>query len=360
MVLPRSVIAIFILLASTFLAWAEPLPPVPEKYFTDQCGLVTAAEASAFNEQLAQFERASSNQLIVYVADKIPDGREVDEYTTALMHAWRLGQKGKDNGIGLFVFPGSKRISLRTGYGLEGAVPDMVCKSITDDTFRPLYRAGQYRQAFADTIARTIQIINKPGDYQGSGQTARESKGSGMSSRDANALVQVLFGFAGIVVVAAIMVTLAVKSSSRGRGQRYGRSSRGKPQAKTSLKKWLWTAYLACLILVASAYTFMIVHRPVGGAHQQSMLELFITISLFILAFPVGIALFLGILAAVGYIGVTIEKALPAKYRSRDRRGGPDNYDSYGGGSSSSSSGSDSGFSGGGGDSGGGGSSSDL
>src|SRR6266699_4756065 len=51
---------------------AEIIPPRPSGYFNDYAGVVSKEAALHFNEQLAQFERETSNQVIVAVWSKFP------------------------------------------------------------------------------------------------------------------------------------------------------------------------------------------------------------------------------------------------------------------------------------------------
>ena len=50
---------------------AEVIPPKPDRYFNDYAGVVSKEAASRFNEQLAQFERETSDQVVVAVFPKM-------------------------------------------------------------------------------------------------------------------------------------------------------------------------------------------------------------------------------------------------------------------------------------------------
>src|SRR5207342_2697962 len=58
-------VASLVALASANLHAAEIIPPKPARYFNDYAGVVPKDAALRFNEQLAQFERETSNQVLV-------------------------------------------------------------------------------------------------------------------------------------------------------------------------------------------------------------------------------------------------------------------------------------------------------
>src|SRR6266478_526411 len=97
------VATIAVLVASTASA-VEAIPPKPDRYFTDYAGVVSKEAALRFNEQLAQFERETSNQVVVAVFPKMQSDSSVDDYTQRVAQSWGVGQKDKRNGAVLFVF----------------------------------------------------------------------------------------------------------------------------------------------------------------------------------------------------------------------------------------------------------------
>lgn len=159
-----------LLLAGSLIASAAV--PKPDHYLTDNSHLIPEARASAIDEKLAQFERDTSNQLLVYITPALPENENVDMYTTRLMHEWGVGQSGKSNGVGLFIFSDKKIAALRTGYGLEGVLPDAVCSKIRKETLNPLWKAGDYSGAIEQTTDRIIQTAK--GEYKGTGSTASD------------------------------------------------------------------------------------------------------------------------------------------------------------------------------------------
>jgi len=152
---------------------AAPLPAKPAHYVTDNAGVLGAARAKALDDKLAQFERDTSDQILVYVDRDLPDGTTLEELSSEALHKWGVGQKGKDNGAILFVFTGARKMRIEVGYGLEGSLTDAKSKRITSTVMKPLLKDGDYADAVeqgADAIMKTVR-----GEaFTGTGKTAAE------------------------------------------------------------------------------------------------------------------------------------------------------------------------------------------
>jgi uncharacterized protein len=181
----RSVNAIHLLLAALTLfvirAHAtEVIPPKPDGYFNDYAGVVSKEAAYRFNEQLAQFERETSDQVVVAVFPKMQSDSDIADYTQRVAQAWGVGQKELRNGVVLFVFIEDRKMFIQVGYGLEGALPDATAFDITERHIKPLFRAGNYEAGLATGIDLICKAIR--GEYKGSGKTVAERKGGGAVS----------------------------------------------------------------------------------------------------------------------------------------------------------------------------------
>jgi uncharacterized protein len=155
---------------------AEIIPPKPDRYFNDYAGVVSKEGALRFNEQLAQFERETSDQVVVAIFPKMQSDSDIADYTQRVAQAWGVGQKERRNGVVLFVFVQDRKMFIQVGYGLEGALPDITAFDITDYRIKPHFRSGDYEGGLAAGIDSILQAIR--GEYKGTGKTVRETRGS--------------------------------------------------------------------------------------------------------------------------------------------------------------------------------------
>src|SRR5216110_1675162 len=156
---------------------AEMIPPKSDRYFNDYAGVVSKEAADHFNEQLAQFERETSDQVVVAVFPKMQSDSDIADYTQRVAQAWGVGQKERRNGVVLFVFTQDRKMFIQVGYGLEGALPDATAFDITERHIKPLFRAGNYEEGLATGIDLICKAVR--GEYKGLGKTVAERKGGG-------------------------------------------------------------------------------------------------------------------------------------------------------------------------------------
>jgi len=203
-----------LLLGANLLHAAETIPPKPAGYFNDYAGVVSKEAALRFNEQLAQFERDTSNQIIVAVWSKFPSASSLDDFAQRTYQVWQPGQKGKNNGAILFVFVEDHKMRIQTGYGLEGALPDITSDDIIRNQIAPYFKAGNYEKGFAQGIDSILKAVR--GEYKGSGKTALEKHDKAHGG----------FGLLGFIIFLFILMMALRVARSRG-GYRY--SSMGGP-----------------------------------------------------------------------------------------------------------------------------------
>ena len=135
-------LVILIFLYSNFLN-AQEFPSKPTNYVTDETNSLTDEEESSLNLKLHAFEDSTSNQIFVYLAYSL-NGNDMQSLSQDIFHAWQIGKKGKNNGILISIFVNDHKFRIHTGYGLEGALPDLLTKRIQDSDMRPLFKLNRY------------------------------------------------------------------------------------------------------------------------------------------------------------------------------------------------------------------------
>ncbi|ACB73303.1 TPM domain-containing protein [Opitutus terrae] len=192
---------------------AETIPPAPQNHFNDYAGVVAPAAAQQLNAELTQFERETSNQILVAVYPKMQSDSSIEDYTVRVAQAWRAGQAQRDNGAVLFVFTQDRALYIQVGYGLEGALPDALCKRIIEDEITPQFRAGDYTAGLA--AGARAMIAAAKGEYAGTGRTVRESGENRRRSPGA-----------GRWMILFVLVMLVFSFRAARRGTIYGRRGR--------------------------------------------------------------------------------------------------------------------------------------
>ena len=190
---------------------AEVIPPKPPGYFNDYAGIVSKDAALRFNEQLAQFERETSNQVVVAVFPKMQSDSSIEDYTQRVAQAWGVGQKDRRNGAVLFVFRDDHKMYIQVGYGLEGALPDATCFDITEYQIKPHFRSNDYEGGLATGIDFIEKAIR--GEYKGLGKTVAERRGNA----GAPSFVFFIIFVVALIVISRVMRRLGGYGYSSGR-----------------------------------------------------------------------------------------------------------------------------------------------
>ena len=191
----------------------EVIPPKPGDYFNDYAGVVSQEAALQFNAKLAQFERETSNQVVVAVFRKMESSSSVEDYAQRVAQAWGVGRKDRSrgNGVVLLAFIEDRKMSIQVGYGLEGALPDATAFEIRTRHINPHFRKSDYERGLAVGIELICKAIR--GEYKGSGRTLAEGQG-GTSPMT-------------IFIILAIFVVImiwAMRAGKRRKGYGYTRS----------------------------------------------------------------------------------------------------------------------------------------
>ncbi len=193
---------------------AEVIPPKPAGYFSDNASVVSKEAALRFNEQLAQFERETSNQVLVAVYQEMQTDSDIADYTQRIAQSWGVGQAEKRNGAVLFVFIGDRKMFIQVGYGLEGALPDITAFDITERHIKPRFKEQDYEGGLAVGIDLMQKAIR--GEYTGTGKTFAET-----GPEDSGG---------GVPLFVVILIIIAfIYFSRRSRKRGYGYSGSGGP-----------------------------------------------------------------------------------------------------------------------------------
>jgi uncharacterized protein len=152
----------------------EVIPPTPTHYFNDYAHVVSATNAALLDATLENDERQTSDQIVVAVFPKMQSDAPIKDYTLRVANSWKVGQKGKNNGVTLFIFIQDHKMYMQVGSGLEKVLPDATAKQILDTQITPHFKKGDFDGGLSAGV--TAIIAATKGAYQGNGLTTKESQ----------------------------------------------------------------------------------------------------------------------------------------------------------------------------------------
>jgi len=207
----------FIFVSSTMLQAQVPARPSPPKLVNDLAGIFSSEDVIYLENKLVDFANKTSNQIAV-VTLKSLEGMDKSQMAYSIGEQWKVGQEKFDNGVVILIKPkaGSERgeVFIATGYGLEGALPDAICKRIIENEMIPEFRSDNYLSGVDKALAVIMPIA--AGEIS-SAEYAKKTAGSGAFG----SIGLVIF----IIVIFIIMVSKKGGSSNIGGGGKKGPSA---------------------------------------------------------------------------------------------------------------------------------------
>lgn len=140
----------------------EKILPLLDDGVMDYAGLLSPTEKAKINRKIWALEKNSGSQLAVLI---LPDlqGHEIVEYGVTIMEEWQLGRKGVDDGVLLLIALQERAMRIEVGYGLEGAIPDLIAGQILNQYLTPAFRAGKFAEGIELAVDAIIaQIEGEP------------------------------------------------------------------------------------------------------------------------------------------------------------------------------------------------------
>ncbi len=144
-------------LCTGYLAAQAAPPPAPQRWVTDGPGLLSPAVRTTLDQRLQAYEKSTGHQVLVWIGTST-GGDPLEDWAVRAFAAWKVGRKGLDDGLVLFVFTGDRTLRMEVGYGLEGQVPDLVASRIIRETIVPRLKGGDPDGALSAGVDRILKV----------------------------------------------------------------------------------------------------------------------------------------------------------------------------------------------------------
>jgi uncharacterized protein len=125
---------------------------------TDASSLLSPAARDGLDRRLQAYQQGTGHQVLVWIGDST-GGVPLEDWTVRAFAAWKVGRKGLDDGLVLFVFTGDRKLRIEVGYGLEGQVPDAVAARIIRETIVPRLKGGDGDGAISAGVDRILKVV---------------------------------------------------------------------------------------------------------------------------------------------------------------------------------------------------------
>lgn len=269
----RKTILTFMVLALALVAGAsvysvEEVPNVHladrNNYVTNPDGILSERAVEQLNDTIGALWRATSCEMVVVAVDGIED-YDPDEFATKLFEKWKIGKSDKDNGLLMLIVLDDRKVVIRTGRGLEGVLPDVVCGRIIRNVVRPAFAEGDYDAGTVAAVGYLSRIIENPGnaDEVMSAIPNDANVDSADDPLDAGTVLMSMF-WLGVAAAIFLLVMLAVEvKEGKGRpiAERYDKVAQLLPYA-------LFASFLGIGVPLLALLPIVSVMKRIRGRHE--------------------------------------------------------------------------------------------
>ena len=121
---------------------ALDVPPL-KGYINDYADMISPSARAQLENELKAFEQSDSTQIVILTIPSL-EGEVIEEYGIKVAEAWKIGQKGKDNGVIFLVAKQDRKMRIEVGRGLEGKLTDLTAGRIVDLVVKPRFKRGDF------------------------------------------------------------------------------------------------------------------------------------------------------------------------------------------------------------------------
>ena len=168
----KKLVSIFLLLLSAIVAFPQngfdpesilKKKPDPPRLVNDYSGTLTPDQQQALERKLVAFNDSTSTQIAVVIIPSL-NGNNVADFNVKLGRAWGVGGKEFSNGVVLLIAKDDHKLNIATGYGVEGALPDITSKQIIDNNIVPAFKGNDYYRGIEEGTNAIMQAVK--GEYK--------------------------------------------------------------------------------------------------------------------------------------------------------------------------------------------------
>jgi len=148
-----------LLLCWGFAALADVAVPRLSGRVVDQTMTLSQAEQTALDTTLRDFEARKGSQVAVLIVPTTAP-ESIAQYSIRVADAWKIGRSKVDDGAILLVAKDDRKLRIEVGYGLEGALTDVVTKRILDEIITPRFKAGDFAGGITAGVDQILKVID--------------------------------------------------------------------------------------------------------------------------------------------------------------------------------------------------------
>lgn len=129
------------------------------QYVCNPAGILSQAACDSIDSMLYALEQQTGIETVVAVVPSIGE-EDCFNFCHQLLNKWGVGKKDKNNGLVILLVTDQRCIQFYTGYGLEGVLPDAICKRIQTRYMIPYLKDGNWDAGMVAGLKATCQRLD--------------------------------------------------------------------------------------------------------------------------------------------------------------------------------------------------------
>ena len=157
-------------------AFSQSIPDY-KGYVNDFAGILSPQTEARLSETVLAYEKQSSIEIAI-VTVKDLQGVVIEDYCMKLATQWKVGKKGLDNGLVMFVSidPSHRGFRIEVGYGLEGRMTDAEAGNITRSTVQNYFKRGAFDEGMMVALGSVLKVLGPETKEQFAAYQAQKKK----------------------------------------------------------------------------------------------------------------------------------------------------------------------------------------
>ncbi len=178
---------------------------IPEQggyWVHDEANILSQSAKTEIESMILAERDSTSNQIGVLIVPSL-EGEVLEEFSLRVAEKWKIGQKGKDNGVLLLIALKEHGLRIESGYGMEGTLTDAVASRIDRNEIAPRFRAGDFDGGVKAGVSAIIKAVK--GEYKNDNPRQTRRKSSRTSPL-------------ATIIIIIIIIVIASRRNRRGGG----------------------------------------------------------------------------------------------------------------------------------------------
>jgi uncharacterized protein len=159
---PKNVVVGFVAGWALLVAVPHPVSAFPKAqgYVNDFAGILNSRVSAVLESELRAAERQTSAEIVLVTVPSL-EGMTIEAYANGLFNEWRIGKRGKDNGVLVLAAPAERHVRIEVGYGLEPVLPDGLAGEIIRTDFLPAFRRGDFANGILAGVRHITEVVTR-------------------------------------------------------------------------------------------------------------------------------------------------------------------------------------------------------